>query len=148
MNSTLGYRHRGWIGYKGEFREHHSFSDAEPAGCVNTHSSTTGSIHMITAHSGNFQLRWSASDNHAFLTPFRSRKSSRCARPSVPLPSRLWSFGSPLSMGGRPPFWATMSPCFKLGRPAATRRCGTLVAHTVSLSRGSMNNTQVVSMML
>ena len=36
INSTLGYRLRGWIGDKGKFLEHHSFSDADFAGCVGT----------------------------------------------------------------------------------------------------------------
>ena len=47
INSTLGYRLRGWIGDKGKFLEHHSFSDADFAGCVDTQRSTTGSFHMF-----------------------------------------------------------------------------------------------------
>ena len=47
INSTLGYRLRGWIGDKGKFLEHLSSSDADFAGCVDTQRSTTGSFHMI-----------------------------------------------------------------------------------------------------
>ena len=47
INSARGYRLRGWIGDKSKFLEHHCFSGADFAGCVDTQRSTTGRFHML-----------------------------------------------------------------------------------------------------